>query len=514
MWSLARHDLQWTAHPIAARLLRLSVRLVPIAAAATAVYVVAVFVRPPEGSFWAYLGWWAALSGFGMLVLALTGRLARRFLPLATLLDLSLIFPDRTPSRFKIAIESGTVSTLETRIASTKRLGPRTPPADAARRLLGLVSELDRHDRLTRGHSERVRAYARLLGVELRLSAGDLDRLNWAALLHDVGKLEVPQEVLTKISPLTVQERELIKQHPERGAAMVAPLEPWLGSWINAVGDHHEHWDGEGYPHGLSGTQISLAGRIVAVADVFDVLTSARTYKQPATRAEARTEIASCSGTQFDPEVVRALMAISLGRTRVSGPLTWLAEAPLLTPIASLPAAATLSAAALAVTTSPDVRPPDTTVAPPRAGPSAITLAGSAAQRAATRRAPARPGSGSSSVGRPAPATAASTTTGHTPPPAPTGTTASSEPTSPPPVPTETMGADPSPPSPPAVASQSEATASVDVPGQTVVPPVSVTVPVPEPPVPAPTVGDSQTVTVQAGPANVSVPAPKLPVGP
>ena len=514
MESVVRRDRQWTAHPIAARLVRLAVWLVPIATAATAVYVVAVFVRPPERSFWAYLGWWAALSGFGMLVLALTGRLARRFLPLATLLDLSLIFPDRTPSRFKIAIESGTVSTLATRIAGTKRLGPRTPPADAARRLLGLVTELDRHDRLTRGHSERVRAYARLLGIELRLGAGDLDRLNWAALLHDVGKLEVPHEVLTKISPLTVDERELIKQHPERGAAMVASLEPWLGSWINAVGDHHERWDGEGYPHGLSGTQISLAGRIVAVADVFDVLTSARTYKQPSTRAEARAEIASCSGTQFDPEVVRALMAISLGRTRVSGPLTWLAEVPLLTPIASLPAAVTLSAAALAVTTSPDVRPPDTTVAPPRAVPRAITPTRSGVQRSAAPRAPARPGPGSSTLGRPTPATGQSTATGPAPAAPPTGTTAPPQPTDPQPVPIESTGTDPLPPSPLAVTSQSEVTASVEVPGQTGVPPVGGTVPVPEPPVPVPTGDDAQTVTVEAGSVKVTAPAPKPPVGP
>jgi putative nucleotidyltransferase with HDIG domain len=519
MESIAREERQWTSYPLAALLVRVSVRLVPIGAAATSVYVAALFVRPPEGSFWAYLGWWAALSAFGMLVLALTGRFARRFLPLATLLDLSLIFPDRTPSRFGIAMESGTVTTLEKRIAGAKRLGPRTPPADAARRLLGLVTELDRHDRLTRGHSERVRAYARLIGIELRLGTRDLERLNWAALLHDVGKLEVPHEVLTKISPLTIDEWGLIKQHPERGAAMVASLEPWLGSWINAVADHHERWNGEGYPHGLSGAEISLAGRIVAVADVFDVLTSARTYKQPSTAAEARTEIANGAGTQFDPDVVRALMAISVGRTRVSGPLTWLAEVPLFT--AALPTAATLSAATLAVTTAPGVHRPNTAVVPPRAVPEAITPTGSAAQRAATRGAPARPDvarstrpSGSSAAGRSAPATGSSTAPGPASPPPPTGTTAPPQPTVPP-TPTESPGTDPSPPTPPAVSSQSEVTASVDVSDQTGVPPVSVTVPVPVPdvPVPVPAPDNSQTVTVQAGPVKVTVPGPKPPIG-
>ncbi len=110
----------------------------------------------------------------------------------------------------------------------------------------------------------------------------------------------------------------------------MAPLKEWLGEWGRAVGEHHERWDGEGYPTGLSGTDISYAARIVAVADVFDVITSARSYKDPIPATAAREEIARCSGTHFDPDVVRAFLNLSIGRLRLAmGPLSLLAQSPL-----------------------------------------------------------------------------------------------------------------------------------------------------------------------------------------
>ena len=137
------------------------------------------------------------------------------------------------------------------------------------------------HDRLTRGHSERVRAYTHMVGEELKITGAELDHLRWSALLHDIGKLLVSAEILNKPGKLTDAEFEAIKQHPEFGRELVAPLVGWLGDSARAVWEHHERWDGWGYPRGIAGTDISLAGRIVAVTDAFDVMTSTRSYKEP-----------------------------------------------------------------------------------------------------------------------------------------------------------------------------------------------------------------------------------------
>ena len=146
------------------------------------------------------------------------------------------------------------------------------------------------------------RAYSRMIGEELNLVPDDLDRLQWAGLLHDVGKLFVPGEILNKPGALTDEEFEIIKQHPGWGAQLCEPLRGWLGDWVDAVGQHHERWDGRGYPSGIAGEEISLAARIVAVADVYDVITSVRSYKPAEGAVDGRAELARCAGTQFDPK--------------------------------------------------------------------------------------------------------------------------------------------------------------------------------------------------------------------
>ena len=178
----------------------------------------------------------------------------------------------------------------------------------AAEILLQLVAALDVHDRITRGHAERVRGYAASLGRQIGLSEDDLDRLNWSALLHDVGKLEIDAEILNRPGRPTDDEWKELRRHPLAGELLVEPLRGWLGEWIDAVGYHHENWDGSGYPRGTAGEAIPLAGRIVAIADVYDVITSVRSYKEAATPAEARAELVRCSGTQFDPRLVRAFV--------------------------------------------------------------------------------------------------------------------------------------------------------------------------------------------------------------
>ena len=222
------------------------------------------------------------------------------------------------------------MATLEERLTATRRGDTHRTPIGPAQLLLELVAHLDEHDPLTRGHSERVRGYAQSIGRELGLDSRELDLLNWAALLHDIGKLAVPHEILASPRRPTEDEWEILRTHPTSGAELAAPLREWLGTWSAAIEQHHEQWDGTGYPLGLAGSEISLAGRIVAVADVFDVITSARSYKRQSSVVEARKELLRCAGTQFDPAVVRAFLAISVRQSRLAAPLAWLAHVGML----------------------------------------------------------------------------------------------------------------------------------------------------------------------------------------
>ena len=331
----------WASRPWAATLLRVVLTVGPLLASVAFVWLASRwFPAPHDRSLVIYVLWWLALSAAGSVVLLAADRAGRRLLPLAALLRLSLVFPDAAPSRFRAALQAGKVRRLEDRLQLVRNARGAGTPNESAQRLLTLVAALSEHDRLTRGHSERVRAYAVMIGEEMRLGPEELDLLNWAALLHDVGKLDVAGEILRKPGRPTETEWEQLKRHPLFGEKLVAPMAGWLGGWTNAVGYHHERWDGEGYPRGVAGDEIPLAGRIVAIADVFDVITSARSYKAAGSATGGREEIARCAGTQFDPRVVRAFLNVSLGRMRlVMGPLSWLAHTPVL---ARLPLASTV----------------------------------------------------------------------------------------------------------------------------------------------------------------------------
>jgi hypothetical protein len=317
---------QWTGRPWVARAIRLVVYLVPFAASVGFAWLLSSAL-PPVSTMPAAIVRWLLIAAASTGVMIAFDHLSRRLLPLAVLYGLTLAFPDQAPSRFRIAMRTGTTLQLRKVIADARAGRVGETPAEAAEKLLELVAALSLHDRLTRGHSERVRAYTHLIGEELGIGGNELDRLRWAALLHDIGKLLIDAAILNKPGRLTEAEYGVIKQHPDFGRELVAPLEGWLGPAAQAVWQHHERWDGGGYPRGLAGTDISLAARVVAVADAFDVMTSARSYKEPMPATAARAELARCAGTHFDAAVVRAFLNVSLGRLRMAmGPLSWLTQ--------------------------------------------------------------------------------------------------------------------------------------------------------------------------------------------
>jgi hypothetical protein len=321
---------RWEGRPVQAFMLRVVAMAIPVAAGVLASVVFSHAVAYPNGALLVVL-WWIAVLGISTVVVAAVERQCRRLLPLATLLNLSMIFPDKAPSRFGVALRAGTVKNLEERVVEMRARGVDDEPSRAAEQILELVGALGVHDRATRGHAERVRAYADLLGAQLDLSQDDRDRLRWAALLHDVGKVAVPTEVLNKPGKPDDDEWAILHRHPEEGAKLAAPLRHWLGEWADTIGQHHERWDGLGYPRGLTGEEISRGARIVAVADSFEVMTAARSYKRPMDVKAARLELTNGAGTQFDPAMVRAFLNISLGRMRwMVGPLSWVAELPFL----------------------------------------------------------------------------------------------------------------------------------------------------------------------------------------
>ncbi len=281
----------------------------------------------PEGP--ARILWWLALLAASLLAVTVVDRAARRLLPLAILLRLGLIFPDRAPSRFAVARVASSTRQLEARVRRARERGIDDDPSRAAETILALIAALSGHDRRTRGHSERVRVFSDLLASALRLPVDDRDRLRWAALLHDIGKLEVSATLLNKPGELDADEWSSLRRHPEEGARLAGPLLPWLGEWGQAIVQHHERFDGTGYPHGLSGEEISLAGRILAVSDSFDAMTAAFPYRRPLTVVDARRELTRCTGSQFDPSIVRAFLNVSLGPLRWTvGLSSWLAHLP------------------------------------------------------------------------------------------------------------------------------------------------------------------------------------------
>ncbi len=172
-----------------------------------------------------------------------------------------------------------------------------------------LIAALDARDHETEGHTQRVVLYSLTLAEKMGLSKEARLDLRRGALMHDIGKLGVPDAILLKPGPLSPEEQALMQRHAEHGLRMLEGID-FLQEAANIIGSHHEHFDGTGYPRGLKGDEIPLGARIFMVADTFDAITSDRRYRTARTYEEARQEIMRESGRQFDPEVVEIFLAI------------------------------------------------------------------------------------------------------------------------------------------------------------------------------------------------------------
>lgn len=172
-----------------------------------------------------------------------------------------------------------------------------------------IARAIDAKDPYTNGHSRRVAHYSVLIGEQLGLSDEDLLFLRYAALLHDIGKIGIPDAILQKPSGLTDEEYETIKQHPRIGAEILKGA-PLLKGVVVGARYHHEKWDGTGYLEGLSGEEIPLFARIIGVADTYDTMITNRPYHSAETKHTAVEEIERCSGTQFDPDIAKIMIDI------------------------------------------------------------------------------------------------------------------------------------------------------------------------------------------------------------
>lgn len=171
--------------------------------------------------------------------------------------------------------------------------------------LVMLANAIELRDQYTRGHVERVRDHAQVLGRQMGLTSSQMEQLHYGSILHDIGKIHIPESVLKKPGPLSESEWADMKKHPLIGAEMVKDI-PYLAPAIPVIRSHHERWDGSGYPDGLAGEDIPLVARIVTVADSLDAMSTSRPYQQAMTPDQAYEEILRNSGTKYDPAVVRA----------------------------------------------------------------------------------------------------------------------------------------------------------------------------------------------------------------
>jgi putative nucleotidyltransferase with HDIG domain len=185
--------------------------------------------------------------------------------------------------------------------------GPQALPQAVLDTVTSLAFAIDAKDHYTQGHSQKVSAYAALIAEALDLNDLEVEEIRLGGVLHDIGKVAIPENILNKNGPLNPNEWETMKSHVTFGAKILDPLTP-LARIREMVLHHHEFFDGTGYPKAVVGEAIPLGARIIAVADAYDTITSDRTYKKARSAAEALAELQRCANAQFDAKIVEAFV--------------------------------------------------------------------------------------------------------------------------------------------------------------------------------------------------------------
>ena len=211
------------------------------------------------------------------------------------------------PEELKIAVESG-ISKYE--MSSNNKMYYNELRELFYKTIRAISNALDTKDAYTNGHSLRVTLYSMILARQLKLDAKYMEDIEIAGLLHDIGKIAMPKSILCKNGRLTDEEFHIMQAHPSRGEKIVLNIKKLqiISEWVKS---HHEKYDGTGYPMGLKGNQIPLPGRIIALADTYDAMTSTRPYRKALEHEVAISEIKRCAGTQFDPELAKMFVALA-----------------------------------------------------------------------------------------------------------------------------------------------------------------------------------------------------------
>jgi diguanylate cyclase (GGDEF)-like protein/putative nucleotidyltransferase with HDIG domain len=185
--------------------------------------------------------------------------------------------------------------------------GPQALPQAVLDTVTSLAFAIDAKDHYTQGHSQKVSAYAALIAEAMAMSDAEVEEIRLGGVLHDIGKVGIPENILNKSGPLNPDEWETMKSHVNFGAKILDPLTP-LARIREMVLHHHEYYDGSGYPDALGGEKIPLGARIIAIADAYDTITSDRTYKKARKAGEALAELERCANAQFDGAIVEVFV--------------------------------------------------------------------------------------------------------------------------------------------------------------------------------------------------------------
>jgi hypothetical protein len=259
----------------------------------------------------------ASTSGSGSVASAFMASLRQFGFSLAGLAPLSWLMASMYVVAGVIGVLPFAVPLYATRVGFKKIVEIRDMFTQTVRSLAGAV---DAKDPFTAGHSERVQLIAKDLGEELRCSESELEALEWGGLLHDIGKIGIPDAILLKQGALTREERKVMNSHPVKGEEIIRPVEK-LKPELPIIRHHHEWFNGSGYPDRLVGHQIPKLARILHVADSFEAMTAARPYRMtPLTEKQALAELDKFSGIQFDPEVVEAFKRLIARRPEWAKP--------------------------------------------------------------------------------------------------------------------------------------------------------------------------------------------------